>query len=229
MTGFDSAGTPSSTLTDTTAQASRKRPAPDVTTQQRQPTYDLETLSTVPREFRDKWDEVAGQETLVQLRLCLQTQRVTWTPQPEVAASIPEILDTSIGGQLSRYLRQRERGIRAVSDKHSLLTQVPSRLYLANVSNLYLHEKEARKTRTRKRVRRNPRNPDTANVRQASVLDEFVDFLRLELETGSINTRRKVKTKVKKLIQRGKRWARLVGRYGTGILLLVPASITDDE
>ena len=78
-------------------------------------------------------------------------------------------------------------------------------------------------------MKRNPRNPDTANVRQASVLDEFVDFLRLELETGSINTRRKVKTKVKKLIQRGKRWARLVGRYGTGILLLVPASITDDE
>lgn len=64
MTGFDSAGTPSSTYTDTTEQASRKRPAPDVTTQQRQPAYDAETLSTVPREFRDKWDEVAGQETL---------------------------------------------------------------------------------------------------------------------------------------------------------------------
>jgi hypothetical protein len=72
-TGFDSAGTPSSTYTDTTeqGQANRKRPAPGVTTQQRQPAYDAETLSTVPHEFRDKWDRVTEQETLAKLRLCL--------------------------------------------------------------------------------------------------------------------------------------------------------------
>jgi len=56
MTGFDSTGTPSSTYTNTTeqGQANRKRPALGVTTQQRQPAHDTETLSTVPHEFRDK-------------------------------------------------------------------------------------------------------------------------------------------------------------------------------
>jgi hypothetical protein len=154
-------------------------------------------------------------------------QRSTWTPQAQVAASIPETLDTGIRGQLSRYQRQRERWIRAVSDKHRLLAQAPWRLYLANVSDLYRQEKEARKIR--KQVRRNRRDPDTANVPQASVVDEFVDFLGPELETGNMDTRKKAKIKLKRLIQCGKRWATLVGRYGTGILLLLPSSITDDE
>jgi hypothetical protein len=50
--GFDSAGTLSSTYTDTApqGQASRKRPAPGITAQG-QPSHDAETLSTVPREF----------------------------------------------------------------------------------------------------------------------------------------------------------------------------------
>jgi hypothetical protein len=227
MTGFDSVGTLSSTYTDTTQQASRKRPACDTPTEQRQPSHDTATLSGVPREFRDKWDEVAGHETLVQLRLCLQTQRSTWTPRAGAGASTPEALNGSIRGQLIQYQHQRERWIRAVSDKHRLLAQVPWRLYLANVSNLYLEEKEARKGR--KRVRRNRRHPTTANVQQASVLDEFVDFLGPELESKSIDTRNKAKSKLLNLMQYGQQWATLVERYGTGILLLMPSSITDDE
>lgn len=117
MTGFASAGTPSSTCPDATEQASRTRPAPDATTQQKQPAHDAVTLSDVPREFRDKWGKVAGHETFVQLRLCLQTQRSTWAPHPQVAAGTPNILDSSIAGQLNRYQRQRERWIKAVSDK----------------------------------------------------------------------------------------------------------------
>lgn len=227
MTGFASAGTPSSTCTDATKQASRTRPAPDATTQQKQPAHDAVTLSDVPREFRDKWGKVAEHETFVPLRLCLQTQRSRWAPHPQVAALTPNMLDSSIAGQLNRYQRQRERWIKAVSDKHTLLAPVPWRLYLANVSDLYQKEKEARKTR--KLARRNRRDRCTAKVRRASVLDEFVDFLGPELESEGVNTRHKFRNKLHTLIQCGKRWAKLIERYGTGILLLIPSSITDDE
>lgn len=219
-TGFGSLGTPSPTHTDTVEHEQAKR-------EQRQPAHEAEALSIMPRHVRDKWDEIAGQETLAQLRLCLRTQRSTWALELEVTAEIPEFSDTSIGGQLKRYQRQRERGIKAVSDKHKLLAQVPWRLYLANISNLYMQEKGARKTR--KRVRRNRRSLDTASVRQASVLDEFVDFLGPELQTESINTRKKAKNKVDKLLQCGQRWAKLIGRYRPGILLLTPSSITNDR
>ena len=228
MTGFDFAGTPSSTYTDPTEQgrANRKHPMPGATAHGPL-AHDTETLSMVPREFRDKWDEIAGQETLVQLRLCLQTQRATETPRAEVTSSTQRALDTGIIGQLDQHQLQRERWIRAVSNKHKLLAQVPCRLYLANVSNLYLQNKEARKCR--ERVSRNRRHPTTANVRQASVLDEFVDFLGPELKSESINTRNQAKTKLLNLIQCGQRWDKLVERYGAGILLVIPSSITDDE
>lgn len=228
---FDSLGTPTSTYTDTTEQASRKRSACDAPTEQRRPSHDAASLTRVPREFRDKWDEVAGHETLVQLRLCLQMQRSTWTLQAGAGASTPESLNTGIRGKLSQYQHQRERWVRAVSDKHRLLAQVPWRLYLANVSNLYLEEKEARKEarKNRKRARKNRRQPATANVRQASVLDEFVDCLSPELESESIHTRNQAKSKFLNLMQCGERWHKLVERYGTGILLLIPSSITDDE
>ena len=223
-TRFGSPGTPSSTYTDTVeqGQAKRKRSAPSVAIP-RQP----DALSTVPRDVRDKWEEIAGQETLTQLRLCLRTQRSTWAPELVVTAEIPEFSDTSIRGQLKRYQLQRERGIKAVSDKHRLLAQVPWRLYLANIGNLYLQEKAARKTR--KRARRNRRSLDAVTIRKASVLDEFLDFLLPDLLTKGINTRDKAKNKLNKLLQCGKRWTKLVGRYGSGILLLIPSNITHDE
>jgi hypothetical protein len=227
-TRFGSPGTPSSTYTDNVEpeQVRRKRPAPSVTIQ-RQSAHEADALSTVPRHVRDKWDEIAGQETLTQLRLCLRTQRSTWAPELAVTAEIPEFSDTSIRGQLERYQLQRERGIKAVSEKHRLLAQVPRRLYWANISNLYLQEKAARKTR--KRVRRNYRSLDTASIRQASVLDEFLDSLLPDLLTEGIDTRDKAKNKLNKSLQYGKRWTKLVGRYGSGILVLFPSNITDDE
>jgi hypothetical protein len=192
-TRFGSPGTPSSTPTDTVkqGQAKRKRPAPS-TTIRSQPAHDTEALSTVPRDVRDKWDEIAGQESLAQLRLCLRTQRSTWAPELAATAEIPEFSDTSLQGQLERYRLQRERGIKAVSGKHRLLAQVPRRLYWANISPLYLQEKAARKTR--KRVRRNYRSLDTASIRQASILDEFLDSLLPDLLTEGIERMTKRRT-----------------------------------
>jgi hypothetical protein len=181
----------------------------------------------VPCDVRDKWDEIAGQEALTQLWLCLHAQRSTRASELQDTQRIPEFSDSSIGGQLKKYQLQRERGIQAVSNKHKILARVPWRLYLANISNLYLQEKAARKTK--KRVRRNRRRQDTTSMRQASVLDEFVDFLLAELQTESINTPTKAKNKLKKLMQYGKRWAKVVERYGSGILLLIPYDLTDEE
>ena len=114
-----------------------------------------------------------------------------------------------------------------VSNKHKILAQVPWRLYLADISNLYLQEKAARQTR--KRVRRDRRSRGTAIMRQASVLDEFVNFLLVELQTGCVDTANKAKNKLKKMMQYGKRWAKVVNRYGSGILLLIPHHLTNEE
>lgn len=43
-------------------------------------------------------------------------------------------------------------------------------------------------------------------MRQASVLDEFVNFPLVELQTGCVDTANKAKNKLLKLMQYGKRW-----------------------
>jgi hypothetical protein len=74
-------------------------------------------------------------------------------------------------------------------------------------------------------VGRNCRSLNTATMCQSSVLDEFLDFLLPDLLTEGISTH----DKLNKWLQCGKRWTKLVGRYGSGILLLMPSNITYDE
>ncbi len=52
--------------------------------------------------------------------------------------------------------------------------------------------------------------------------DIFVDFLLLELLKEDGNMREEARRRFDNWIQHGKRWAKLVERFGLGILLLIP-------
>ena len=92
-----------------------------------------------------------------------------------------------------------------------------------------MREKAAQKNTKERRKRNRGRNPDTTNTPRRSVYDIFVEFLLLELLTEDTDTRAKAKTRFDNWIQHGKRWAKLVERFGTGILLLIPQDLTNDK
>ena len=228
LTRFRSAG---SSDTDayqadfTSLQGTKRKP---VTIDQLQLAAEVDALSTPALDAPNEWDGIAGQEALTRLWFCLAEQRqLAWAPELEDAAETPEFSDPSIEGQLKRCNLQYQRGMKGVSKKPKLLAQVLWRLYLAIITSLYLQEKDARKRR--KRVRRNRRGVDTASTCQTSLIDTFVDLLLPVLQTGSIDTREKAETRFGNWIQYGKRWAKPVGRYGSGILLLWPRGLTNEK
>jgi len=147
-------------------------------------------------------------------------------PGREHALAIPELLENSIEGQLERFQLQLQRGNKTVAGKHQLLSQVPWRLFLANVYILYEQEREARQTR--KRVRKDRWRPKTPSARQATVLVLFVDNLLPVLLTGITITRQEAEAKFERWLPLGKRWAKLVQAYGPAILLLIPYSLTNE-
>jgi hypothetical protein len=206
--------------------AKRERPTNVVAIQERQLACEADVISDV----RGLWDSIAGLETITQLWFCPFAQRdLDKASERGYAPEIPELSDNSIEGQLKRFQLQLQRRTKTVSNKHKLLSQAPWRLYLANVSHLYLQEKEAQKERNaRKIVRTNRRIPNTTKTR-ASVFDTFVDYLLPVLQTGSVDTRKNAKTRFDKWLQHGKRWATLIDSYGPAILLLTPYGLTNDR
>lgn len=70
---------------------------------------------------------------------------------------------------------------------------------------------------------------EAVNAPRRSVYDIFVDFLLPELLKEDIETREKAKTRFDNWIQYGKRWAKLIERFGSGILLLIPQDLTNDR
>ena len=57
--------------------------------------------------------------------------------------------------------------------------------------------------------------------------DIFVDFLLPEPLIDT-ETCEKAETRFDNLIQHGKRWAKLIDCFGSGILLLIPRDLTND-
>ncbi len=80
----------------------------------------------------------------------------------------------------------------------------------------------------RKKKRKRNRGRITITPRK-SVYDTFVDFLLPELRKEQTDTREKAKTRFDNWIQHGKRWVKLIDRFGSGILLLIPQDLTDDK
>ena len=102
------------------------------------------------------------------------------------------------------------------------------RLYLANVANLYTRELAARKKVKKRRVKTSVCMQDDASPPRKSVKDIFIDLLLPELMTENVKGRTQAKTKFNRWIQHGKRWAKLIRRYGSGILLLIPPDLTNN-
>ena len=85
-----------------------------------------------------------------------------------------------------------------------------------------MQERAARKNVKERRKRNRGRNRDAANTPRKSVFDIFVDSLLPELLKEDNDTREKAKTRFDNWIQRGKRWAKLIEHFSSGILLLIP-------
>jgi len=100
-------------------------------------------------------------------------------------------------------------------------------LYLANIASLYKREKAARKKERRKRNR--GRNPEAANTPRKSVYDIFVDFLLSELHKKNDGMREEANRRFDNWLQHGKRWAKLIEYFGSGILLLIPHDLSNDK
>jgi hypothetical protein len=92
-----------------------------------------------------------------------------------------------------------------------------------------VQERARRKNAKERRKRNRGRNRDTANTPRRSVYNIFVDFLLPELLKEEGDTRKEALTRFENWIQHGKRRAKLVERYGSGILLLVPQVLTNDK
>jgi hypothetical protein len=156
-----------------------------VATHEQQLASGADAVLTVRRGVRALWDNIAGQDTVAQLWSCVFAQRqLDEAPEREYAREIPELLDNSIEGQL-------KRGNKTVTNKHPLLSQVPWRLFLANVASLYLQETKERENTTKKR--------------RATVLATFVDYLLPVLWTDGNVTRKAAQGKFDRWLQRGKR------------------------
>jgi hypothetical protein len=147
--------------------------------------------------------------------------------KPESTLESSERSDTSIEGQLKRYQLQYQRGINGASKEYKKFVEVPWRLYLANVSSLYIREKATRKKEKRKRNR--GRNLDAANSPRKSVYEIFVDFLLPELQKKDGDVREEANRRFDNWIQHGKRWAKLIECFGCGILLLIPHDLSNDK
>jgi hypothetical protein len=92
-----------------------------------------------------------------------------------------------------------------------------------------MQDNAARKS-VKKRCKRNRgRNLDTAKSPRKSVYDIFIDFLLPELLQENTETSEKAKTRFDNWLQHGKRWAKLIERFGSGILLLIPQDPTNDK
>ncbi|PVH75156.1 hypothetical protein DL98DRAFT_536828 [Cadophora sp. DSE1049] len=89
-----------------------------------------------------------------------------------------------------------------------------------------MQEKAARK-KAKKRNR--GCNLGTAHTPRKSVYDVFVASLLPELLKEGADTREKAKTRIDNWIQHGKRWAILIEYFGSGILLLIPQDLTNDN
>jgi hypothetical protein len=198
-----------------------------VATHEQQLASGADAVRTVPRGARAMWDTIAGQDTVAQLWSCVFAQRrLDEAPEREYALEIPELLDNSIEGQLKRFQLQLERGNKTVTNKHQLLSQVPWRLFLANVASLYLKETDEG---TRKRVRRDSWDLNTTEKRRPTVFATFVDYLLPVLRTDRTVTRQAAERKFDRWVQYGKRWAKLVQPYGPAILLLIPYGLTNER
>jgi hypothetical protein len=181
----------------------------------------------------DKWNKIGSPEALTQLWLCLWAKRGSLSnkkPESTLETSDPsDPSNTSIDGQLARYQVRYQRGINGTSKEYKQFAEVPWRLYLANIVSLYIQEKAARKNAKERRKRNRGRNMEAVNAPRRSVYDIFVDFLLPELLKEDIETREKAKTRFDNWIQYGKRWAKLIERFGSGILLLIPQDLTNDR
>jgi hypothetical protein len=89
--------------------------------------------------------------------------------------------------------------------------------------------KAAQKDVKQRQKRNQGRNLDAANTPRKSVYDIFVDFLLPELLKEDGDTREEAKTRFDNWIQHGKRWAKLVERFGSGILLLIPQDLSNEK
>ncbi|KAH8772419.1 hypothetical protein F5882DRAFT_381432 [Hyaloscypha sp. PMI_1271] len=87
----------------------------------------------------------------------------------------------------------------------------------------------AQKNAKERRKRNRGLNRDAANTPRKSVFDVFVDSLLPELLKEDTDTREKAKTRFDNWIQHGKRWAKLIERFGSGILLLISQDLSNDN
>jgi len=110
-----------------------------------------------------------------------------------------------------------------------LVARLSKRVYLAELIGKYIEETAARKAELKtKRMK---------NLRRLSVNDRFTDLLFPEtikckgkqLSEKEKSLREKAKQKLEYWIRLGKPLARMVQRFGSGILLLLPKKLTDKE
>lgn len=226
VTGSDDTSTHVDTIPREQTGQKRKRSPPleDASTSRAQPASHVDQLSTLPPDVFDKWNRIAGPEALARLWHCLGAKRnSSLNERKSEAISEPSSpSETSIEGLLTRYRMQKQHRVNVTSRTSLQFAEVPRRLYLADVANLYEQESAAakKKKETGKKMR--------GSAPRKSVKDIFVELLLSELITEPINGPTGAKARFSQWLQHGKRWAKLIGRYGSGILLLIPLDLTDN-
>jgi hypothetical protein len=206
----------------------RELSAKGVSTSGVQPASQIDPLSTLTPDVFDKWDRIAGPEALARLWHCLLAKRGSpLNKNRESTLDTSTYPETSIEGLLTRFKIQYQSRINALSKESVQFTEVPWRLYLADIASLYIQELAVPRKERQRRAKMRGNILDTARTSRKSVKEIFIDSLLPELITGDGN-RHQAKTKFDRWIQHGKRWAKLIGGYGVGIMLLIPQDLTDN-
>jgi hypothetical protein len=188
-------------------------------------------------DLRLRVQEIAVVETLKWAQDYLSFNQ---NPTPYVSNEANEDISRQIGSldgaetsdQMLRGLRdyiEKDEKTRNALKVSSRIAQVSERLHLADLIGRFIKERDAWKTAPKKR-----RKPNEIRL---SLRDRFVNGLFPETMTckGEHISQEKeekqhaAKAKFEQWIRLGEPWARLVQRFGYGILLLVPHDLSNEK
>jgi hypothetical protein len=168
-----------------------------------------------------KLQKIAGQETLTNFwySLCLIRRSIFGCVQGNIDDDPRQPVISPEDTEICQKLDKLQRCIRRASPC-ILISTALERLYLAQVVSLYNEATAKRK--------------HAGQASERSLVDLFVTILFPEeaqntTKNASQKARKKAKKKFNNYLEVAKPWARLVERFGAGILFLIPRNLTNEE
>ncbi len=204
------------------------------------PTEGSSEFAGLPADLRAKAEMIGDRVTLEDAWQFFNYKRTLRSFSTNCSDAGPNsVLDVPVSSSSDQRLKELKNGIVRAEDKEKsieimkIVTSVSKRVYLAELIGKYIEETAARKAEPKKKLMK--------NLRPLSVKNRFTDLLFSETikckgeqsskkekgkEKGPLE---KAKGKFEYWISLGEPLVKMVQRFGIGILLRLPKSLTDKE